>query len=421
MNPEPAYWRSDRSLSDVLRSELAFSLVYDNIRPDHLDEALQTVGLTRLPTHFLLIRVDDYLRSSRTYRITREFTFKAGILRTVEHCLAQEGAEGFAANLVGQDKLICFLCLTEPSAAAGKARLAAFSERIRRAVSDRSGNTVSVGISRRCRRLDAFAEEYGRLTAALDRSFFLGRAWSVDSAQLAETPAYAEEALSAGAAAPGEHELQQLYHPLCVAISRGDAAQIAAHCRGVVDTFTDLPDATPGAVRLAIVKLIHYLEDYTHRFGVPEEPLLRHVSDAIGIILSCGFLEDIRTPLEDVVQYMGAQAGRSGRGTDRLPAEPVLDYLEKNYPAGIRSADLAALFGYSTGHFERLFKERFGCSFKRYLNTYRLEQAADKLRTTADSVEETASRCGFETSAYFCLCFKKKYGLTPSEYREAVR
>ncbi len=37
------------------------------------------------------------------------------------------------------------------------------------------------------------------------------------------------------------------------------------------------------------------------------------------------------------------------------------------------------------------------------------------------SVGGIASECGFADVGYFCRCFKKNYGLTPTEYAEKHR
>ena len=43
------YWKNYITIHHVMACELSYSLIYDNIRPDKLTDALATVGLTRLP------------------------------------------------------------------------------------------------------------------------------------------------------------------------------------------------------------------------------------------------------------------------------------------------------------------------------------------------------------------------------------
>ena len=66
----------------------------------------------------------------------------------------------------------------------------------------------------------------------------------------------------------------------------------------------------------------------------------------------------------------------------------------------------------------RFFKQTMGMPFTAYLNDYRLTLAAKSLLETHNAVLEIASECGFENLSYFNRMFKKKYGMTPREYRQ---
>ena len=56
-----------------------------------------------------------------------------------------------------------------------------------------------------------------------------------------------------------------------------------------------------------------------------------------------------------------------------------------------------------------------------YIKEYRLEQAAVELVQTAKSVTQIAQNIGYDNASKFSECFKKRYGLTPSQYRANVR
>lgn len=67
------YWKKYITLHHVLACELSYSLIYNNIRPDKVGDALATVGLDTLPNRFFLLQVDDYYNYSDKMIITQEF------------------------------------------------------------------------------------------------------------------------------------------------------------------------------------------------------------------------------------------------------------------------------------------------------------------------------------------------------------
>jgi two-component system response regulator YesN len=67
-----------------------------------------------------------------------------------------------------------------------------------------------------------------------------------------------------------------------------------------------------------------------------------------------------------------------------------------------------------------LFKMNTGKTFIAQLTDIRAEKAKDLLKNTHLKNYEVAERVGYKDSRYFSQIFKKKVGVTPSEYRETV-
>jgi len=71
-------------------------------------------------------------------------------------------------------------------------------------------------------------------------------------------------------------------------------------------------------------------------------------------------------------------------------------------------------------HAIREFKDAFGLTPYEYLLTRRFSAAKAMLKSTAMSISEIAERLSFYDVHYFSDCFKKRFGLTPTEYRKKM-
>lgn len=102
--------------------------------------------------------------------------------------------------------------------------------------------------------------------------------------------------------------------------------------------------------------------------------------------------------------------------TQRLRA--ILQWISAHYSEPVCVADAAALCQCSPNHFMRWFRQMTGQTFIIFLREYRLNAAAEALRTTEDTILSISEQCGFENLSYFNREFKAHFGMTPREYRK---
>jgi AraC-like DNA-binding protein len=93
-----------------------------------------------------------------------------------------------------------------------------------------------------------------------------------------------------------------------------------------------------------------------------------------------------------------------------------------NKPAHAWTLDeLAQRAGVSRSALTERFARYLGQSPMAYLADWRLELAAEALRTSSRSVLQVASEVGYESEAAFNRAFKRKFGAPPAQYRRASR
>jgi len=97
--------------------------------------------------------------------------------------------------------------------------------------------------------------------------------------------------------------------------------------------------------------------------------------------------------------------------------EQAINYIALNYSLPLTLDDISTLFNLCPSYFSKKFKQDTGMTFKEYVNYIRLRQATQMLLTTDDSITKIALNCGFNSSNYFKDCFRKKFKVSPREFR----
>ena len=98
----------------------------------------------------------------------------------------------------------------------------------------------------------------------------------------------------------------------------------------------------------------------------------------------------------------------------------ILDYIGENYANPITIDELAEQVNLSKHYFMRFFKKYMGTTCIEYINDYRLNIAANLLITTRMQITEIAISIGITNLSYFNRIFRKKYNMTPKEYRSYI-
>jgi AraC family transcriptional regulator, arabinose operon regulatory protein len=100
--------------------------------------------------------------------------------------------------------------------------------------------------------------------------------------------------------------------------------------------------------------------------------------------------------------------------------ELVISKIKSETATAWDSTTLATLVNLSPSRFRHLFKQETGTSPAQYLKEYRLRKAEKMLRTTFLSVKQVLKHVGLGSNAHFVHDFRKKHGMTPTEYRRTV-
>jgi AraC family transcriptional regulator len=128
---------------------------------------------------------------------------------------------------------------------------------------------------------------------------------------------------------------------------------------------------------------------------------------------------------EALAQLLVGHAGRTRLPSWRGGLAPavrrrVAEWIDAHLAEPISVGDLAAQAALSEHHFARMFRVSFGVAPHAWVLSRRLAHAKGLLRTTL-SLEQVAQACGLASASHLVRRFRTLTGLTPGQYRNALR
>lgn len=129
-------------------------------------------------------------------------------------------------------------------------------------------------------------------------------------------------------------------------------------------------------------------------------------------------LVSVIKPLCRMVEYLESLMPKNeSEITDNEIINRALKYIQRNFGKSLTLNEIADFCSFSRSSLCHLFKKHTGVSVHSYIADLRIKCAKELLKISNQSVSAIAVKCGFSDYNYFASCFKKKTGLSPSEYR----
>lgn len=138
-------------------------------------------------------------------------------------------------------------------------------------------------------------------------------------------------------------------------------------------------------------------------------------------IVEAKYLNDIYLLIQQIFAELEIELERKRNTFTNIKSTVVRvkNYIDENYTnSNLGIEAIASEFNLSPTYIGRIFQREYGDSITNVILNNRLEMAAELLTTTSDTASNISTKVGFNSSSYMGVQFKKKYGMSPGEYRK---
>ena len=173
----------------------------------------------------------------------------------------------------------------------------------------------------------------------------------------------------------------------------------------------------PSSIRRTIVELLLEIMHIGSDAGVDVEEILDH-QDPYSRIFGMEDTPNILAWFILVVKKISAAMSEVSNKTEKN----VLTLAKRCVETHLANPELSLSFvsdqlGMTSTYFSAFFIREVGIGFNEYVNDLRIAQAKRLLRETNSRISDIAAQCGFRSSSYFIVVFRKQLGMSPGEYR----
>lgn len=172
-------------------------------------------------------------------------------------------------------------------------------------------------------------------------------------------------------------------------------------------------------LRLLHQDVIYWFAHALSRHNIRAHEVFNQDTDAAynyeAMMNSYAYVERMRALLKFMCNYL---ASCDRNLTVKSHVESVEEYIRQNIQKNITRKELADAVYLNPEYLSRLFKKEKGCTISEYMTREKMFLARSLLETTNFSVSMIASKVGYSNFSHFAQCFKKEFGISPSEIRK---
>jgi len=383
----------------ILQEKFIKELLTGNIQESNIlinEFSSKNISIDFSAYYILVMEIDNFASVKKLFDQDRIKDIKRTLKKAVEVFLNKTG---MSVCFYENDQLVIGF---SPRSADAINNIALMFEEIK----SKTGNTVSVGISRLTKDVSLAQEAYIEAYDALNRKFYLGINRIIYAENIGE--------LSRESVFEANKRAQLLNY-----IDTGNYEKVNEL---LTDLFSDInrKRMSYDLLHLICVRLISVLNDSMEKAGFNQKTMFSNEFD-VNIKI-----EDFETvdELKDwfISLFLKAVDTINGKGSKRSRKliDDTIRLIHEHMREEISLDTVAKKLYINPAYLSRLFKDEVGITFTHFLMKARIERAKELLKESYLKIYEISGQVGYKNEKYFSRIFKDFEGVTPNEYRDRI-
>lgn len=159
--------------------------------------------------------------------------------------------------------------------------------------------------------------------------------------------------------------------------------------------------------------LLGYVQKNLPELGAQTEESMENVDYYMKCLDAGAMTETLKIILDSLWENGTRKQSDSVMGL----VEQIHDYIETAYYENITLASLAGAYHVDASYLSRMFSKKYGETIIAFVTRVRLEHAVRLMQDQEKKLETISFLVGYDDYNYFSRVFRKKMGMSPSEYR----
>jgi Response regulator containing CheY-like receiver domain and AraC-type DNA-binding domain len=198
-------------------------------------------------------------------------------------------------------------------------------------------------------------------------------------------------------------------------ILTGDAEKVREHIEHLFENSSNDLNILKSEALGLLIECLHCLKSNNKNKNSDYS-----ISNAINLIYACTNKAEVEEYLKKTFNVIAIRNGRSDIDKHQAIVKNIITYIEDHYMDDISLDLLADTFHLSKTYISRLLKQYVQKSFLEILIDTRMTMAERLIKENKCKINRISELVGFHDFSYFIQVFKKKFGITPNEYRKNV-